>query len=179
LTSAITLEVNDEVVANLTVDRTEQTWAYRPEVVGVIKQAIRCGEEYISWEQNVTESNINVEAETEALALYLSSYGRSNNEENPGVWENNGISVEFHNFNFVSDGWAQDEDNNTVLRVTGDARLIIPYKMFAYDFRTTGKTLEFEFATRDIMNYDTEIINCFSGDRGFKATAQQMLLASE
>lgn len=179
LTSAITLEVDGEVVASLTVDRTEQTWTYRPETVGEIEQAIRCDYVYVSWTQNVTESSIQVEAETEALALYLSSYGRSNNEENPGVWENNGIAAEFQNFNFASDGWVQDEDDITVLRVTGDARLNIPYKMFAYDFRTTGKTLEFELATRDVLNYDAEVLTCYSGDRGFKITAQQLRLASE
>ena len=179
LTSAITLEANGEIVASLTVDRTEQTWIYRPEEIGDLTQTIRCGDVHVSWSQTVTESTIHVEAETEALGLYLSSYGRSNNEATPGVWESNGVSAEFSNFNFVSDGWVQDEDDITVLRVTGDARLNIPYKMFAHDFRTTGKTMEFEFATREVLNYDAEIITCFSGDRGFKITAQQLLLASE
>ena len=179
LTTPITLEANGKVVANLTVDRTEQTWTYRPTDVGVLQQTIRCGEKYVSWTQNVTASTIKVEAETEALALYLSSYGRSNNEENPGVWESGNIACAFHGFNFVSDGWLMDEEDNTVLRVTGDARLHIPYKMFAYDFRTTGKTIEFELATREVLNYDAEVVNCYSGDRGFTITAQQLQLASE
>ena len=179
LTAAITLEVNGETVSNLTVDRTEQTWAYRPAIVGNLTQTIRCGDEYVSWAHTVTESSIKAEAETEALALHLSSYGRSNNEEYPGVWESGNISAEFQNFNFVSDGWKQDEDDNTVLRVTGDARLHIPYRMFAYDFRTTGKTIEFELATREVLNYDAEVVSCYSGDRGFIITAQQLKLASE
>ena len=179
LTAAISLEANGEVVSNLTVDRTEQTWTYRPTVVGNLVQTIRCGDKYVSWTQAVSESTIKVEAETEALALHLSSYGRSNNEENPGVWESGNISAQFQNFNFVSDGWKQDEDDNTVLRVTGDARLLIPYRMFAYDFRTTGKTIEFEMATREVLNYDAEVVNCYSGDRGFTITAQQLKLASE
>ena len=179
MTSAITLEANGETVSSLTVDRTEHTWTYRPDVVGDLTQTIRCGDAHVSWTQTVTESSIQVEAEKEALGLYLSSYGRSNNEANPGVWESNGVSAEFTNFNFVSDGWLQDEDNITVMRVTGDARLNIPYRMFAHDFRTTGKTMEFEFATREVLNYDAEIITCYSGDRGFKITAQQLLLKSE
>jgi hypothetical protein len=179
LTSAITLEANGTTVTTLTVDRTEQTWSYRPEEIGDLTQTIRCGDVHVSWTQTVTESRIQVEAETEFLGLHLSSYGRSNNEANPGVWESNGISAEFSNFNFVSDGWLQDEEDTTVLRVTGDARLNIPYKMFAHDFRTTGKTMEFEFATREVLDYDAEIITCYSGDRGFKITAQQLLLASE
>lgn len=179
LTAPITLEVNGEVVANLTVDRTEHTWTYRAEDAGEITQTIRCGTVAVSWTQNVTESSIKVEAETEALALYLTSYGRSNNEDNPGVWQHGNVSCDFQNFNFVSDGWKQDDDDITVLRVTGDARLNIPYKAFAYDFRTTGKTIEFELATRDVLNYDAVVISCFSGDRGFRITAQQLRLASE
>lgn len=179
LTAAITLEVNDEVVSSLTVDRTEQTWSYQPTAVGELSQTIRCGDESVSWTQTVTASSIHVEAETEALALHLSSYGRSNNEANPDTWENNGVSAEFTNFNFVSDGWMLDEDNVTVLRVTGNARLYIPYKIFAYDFRTTGKTLEFELATREVLNYDAEVLSCYSGGRGFVITAQQLTMSSE
>lgn len=179
LTSAITLEVNGETLSELTVDRTEQTWTYRADDIGELTQTIRCGDVYVSWTQTVTESSIKVDAETEALALYLSSYGRSNNEDNPAVWQSDTVSCEFNNFNFVSDGWVQDDDDLTVLRVTGDARLYIPYRIFAYDFRTTGKTLEFEIATRDVLNYDAEVLSCYSGDRGFKITAQQLRLASE
>lgn len=179
MSAAITLEVDGEVVQNLTVDRTEQTWNYRPTAVGHLTQTIRCGEEFVSWTQTVTESKIKVEAETSALALHLSSYGRSNAEENPGTWESGNIACQFQEFNFVSDGWLQDEEDNTVLRITGDARLQIPYKIFAYDFRTTGKTIEFEMATREVLNYDAEVINCFSGGRGFTITAQQLMLASE
>lgn len=179
LNSSITLEVDGDVVSSLTVDRTEHTWTYRADVIGEITQTIRCGDVYVSWTQNITESSIKAEAETGALALHLSSYGRSNNEANPGVWENNNVSAEFTNFNFKSDGWVQDDDDITVLRVTGDARLNIPYRMFAYDFRTTGKTLEFEIATRDVLDYDAEVMSCYSGGRGFRITAQQLRLASE
>jgi hypothetical protein len=179
MTASITLEANGEVVQNLTVDRTEKTWTYRPMAVGELVQTIRCGTKYASWNRTVTESTIKVEAETEALALHLSSYGRSNSEENPGVWKSGNVEAEFQNFNFVSDGWLHDEDDYSVLRVTGDARLHIPYRMFAYDFRTTGKTIEFEMATRDVLTYDAEVINCFSGKRGFSITAQQLKLASE
>lgn len=179
LTAAITLEANGTTVASLTVDRTEQTWSYQPAEVGELIRTIRCRDEYVSWTSTVTESSIKVEAETEALALHLSSYGRSNNEANPGVWESNGIAAEFENFNFVSDGWVLDDDDITVLRVTGDARLTIPYKIFAYDFRTTGKTLEFELATRQVLDYDAVVLSCYSGGRGFVITAQQLRMASE
>lgn len=178
LTAAIMLEANGDNVGSLTVDRTEQTWSYQPTAVGELVRTIRCGDTYVSWTSTVTESSIKVEAETEALALHLSSYGRSNNEENPGVWENSGVSTIFKNFNFASDGWLQDEDDITVLRVTGDARLEIPYKPFASNFTTTGKTLEFELTTRDVLDYDATVLSCYSGGRGFVVTAQQLYFNS-
>lgn len=179
LTAGISLEADGETVSNITVDRTEQTWSYRPTKVWQVEQTIRCGDVSVSRTTTVTQSTVTVEAETEALALHLSSYGRSNNEATPGVWESGDISAEFTDFNFVTDGWLLDEDNITVLRVTGDARLNIPYQIFANDFRTTGKTLEFELATREVLNYDAEVLSCYSGGRGFKITAQQLMMASE
>ena len=179
INAAITLETTGSAPISHIADRTEQTWSYQPTAVGELTLTIRCGEAYVSWTQTVTKSSVDAEAETEALAVHFSSYGRSNNEHNPGVWESNGISAEFSNFNFTSDGWVLDEDNITVLRVTGDARLYIPYKMFAYDFRTTGKTLEFEIATRDVLDYSAEVLTCYSGGRGFKITAQELSMVSE
>ena len=179
LSAEITLEANGETVGSFTVDRTEQTWSYRHSEVGDLEQIIRCGDVYSKWNVNITESSVKVDAETEYLALHLTSYGRSNNEANPGVWESNDISAEFTGFNFVTDGWVLDDDNITVLRVSGDARLNIPYQIFATDFRNTGKTLEFELATREVLDYDAEVLTCYSGNRGFKITAQQLIMASE
>ena len=72
-----------------------------------------------------------------------------------------------------------DEEGVTVLRVSGDARVTIPYQPFARDFRGTGKTIEIEFATRDVLDYDAEIISCMSGGRGFRLTSQRATLRSE
>lgn len=51
--------------------------------------------------------------------------------------------------------------------------------MFKDDFRTTGKTIEFEFATRDVLNYDSILFSCISEDRGLEFTAQKTFLSSE
>ena len=115
--------------------------------------------------------------------VYLSSGAQSNNEANPGVWTfgtgEDEIACTFTNFNFKSDGWILDDDGITALRVTGDARLSIPYKPFAQDFRTTGKTIEIEFAARDVLNYDAVILSCLNQGRGISMTAQSCLLTSE
>lgn len=178
LTAAITLSDGASSTA-LSVDRTEHVWTYRPDTVGDLTLTISCGNAMKMIQLTVTESSIQIEAETSGLSLYLSSYGRSNNEENPATWSYGSTAATMTGFNFTSDGWVLDEDNITALRVAGDARVSIPTQLFATDFRTGGKTIEVEFATRNILNYDAEVISCYSGGRGLKITAQKALLQSE
>jgi hypothetical protein len=178
-TSPIVLLANDVEVSTLTVDRTKKTWTYRADTAGSLELKIVCGDTVKSFNITVTESSIDVAPETENLVLHLSSYGRSNNENDPAVWQSGDVSAIFEGFNFSSDGWQQDGDGITMLRVAGDARLTIPMKIFENDFRTTGKTIELEFATRNILNYDSIILSCFSNNRGLQLTAQKAFLKSE
>lgn len=179
MTSAITLSANGKQVAALTVDRTQQIWTYRADSTGELSLEIVCGAVRKTIAVTVSESSMDIGAETQDLSLYLSSYGRSNNEATPGTWSYGDIQAVFAGFNYSSDGWQLDKDNNTVLRVAGDARLTIPYKAFAQDFRTSGKTIELEFATRDVMDYDAVVVSCMSGGRGIQLTAQKAVLKSE
>lgn len=179
LNATVTLKLDNEVLSEQTIDRSTQLWSIRIDVMGEHTLSIVSGGTTKTMTVNVTESDIHVEPETQDLSLYLSSYGRSNNEANPAVWEYGSIAASFSNFNFVSDGWVADDDGYTVCRVAGDARLTIPYKIFATDFRGTGKTIELEFATRDVRNYDSPILSCVSDDRGIVVTSQSVSLKSE
>ena len=179
LTSAIQLKDGDEVVSELTVDRTRQTWAYKAMVAGAKNLSIVCGDTVKPISFGVTEADFTIAAETSNLELFLTSNGRSNNESNPLTWGYGDISASMTGFNLKSDGWKSDESGNTVLRVAGDARVEIPFNIFESDFRTTGKTVEVEFATRDVRDYDAVVLSCFSGERGIKITAQKALLKSE
>ena len=181
LSSEVTLSANGGQIATLTINRDEQIWTYRPDNVGTLILTIATGDTHRDIELTITQSDIDVEAETDALALYLTSYGGSNNKPDPSKWEDteHRISARLTNFNFVSDGWLTDKDGVTVLRIAGDARVVIPYKPFANDFRATGKTIEIEFATRNILNYNATIISCMSGGRGFQLTAQKAQISSE
>lgn len=179
LTASVTLEANGKVVNNLTVDRTVQTWTYRADNAGSLTLKISCGNATPkTFTLDIAESKIDSKAETDSLALYLTSYGRSNSESNPAQWVSGDVAAEFSNFNFVSDGWVTDADGITALRVTGDARLTIPYHAFKNDFRSTGKTIEVEFASRNVLDYDAVIMSCMSGGRGLEITAQQAFLTS-
>lgn len=183
LTAEVTIKINGNTVSSQTVDRTKHTYTYRANDAGTLTISIESGGTVKQITLTITEAEIDVEAETRNLALYLTSQGRSNQEANPDTWTygtgDDQISCSFSGFSWTSDGWQTDKDGVTVLRVSGDARVTIPYKPFASDSRIPGKTIELEFATRNVLDYDAVILSCFSGNRGFSVTAQKALLKSE
>ena len=174
LTSQVTLKVNGVTLTTIYVDRSEQVWSYRCDNEGQLILRIECGEQFREFNVTVTKSSANIYAETQNLALYLTSANRNNGELNPANWSYNDINATFTNFNFVTDGWQLDNQNNTVLRLAGDARLTIPYKLFGTDFKNTGKTIEIEFATKQVADYSTNILSCFADNRGLLITPQQI-----
>lgn len=179
LAANISLLVNGVAVNNLSVDRTVQLWSYRADVAGETALTIKCGDVEKIFTLDVSESDMDCEAETVGLELYLSSYGRSNNEAQPGSWIYGDVECQFTNYNWKSDGWVADDNNLIVHRVAGDARLYIPLNVFAVDSGETGKTIEIEFATRDTMDYDAVIVSCMDEGIGFEMTAQKAILKSE
>jgi hypothetical protein len=178
-TTAVTLSANGVAVANLTVDRTPQVWPYRIPQAGALELSIAAGNAVRRFSLDVQPSPVDSEAETESLELHLSSDGRSNSEPDPGVWKYREVEAALTGFNFVTNGWAPDDGNVTVLRVSAGAAVAIPFRPFQTDCRGTGKTVEFEFATRDVENYAATVVPCMSGGRGFQITAQQVLFKSE
>lgn len=178
--SDVVITVNGVQAAQLTgVDRTRHIFTYRIDAIGTVPVVISSGSASKTITLTVTEADIDIHAETADLSLFLSSAGRSNNEVDPATWVSGDIECAFNNFNFVSDGWQRDGDGLIALKVSGDARLTIPYKPFAQDFRTGGKTIEIEFATDSVMDYDSVILSCMSGGRGLNLTAQSCTLTSE
>lgn len=184
LVSNVTVQLNGSTVLEIeNVSRNANTFTIRMDTVGSNTIAIISGGTTKTLTLTVTQSDVEAEAETQNLSLYLSSAGRSNMEANPGVWTygtgSSQIATTFSGFNFVSDGWQADDDGLTALRVKGNATLTIPYRIFAEDFRTTGKTIEIEFATRDVRNYNDVIIDCMNAGRGLRITSQDCMIASE
>ena len=179
LSSSVQFYVNDELVSEQTVDRTPQIWTYRADNKGSLELSIMSGTAEKIFNLTISESYIDAEVTTDDMVLSLQAAGRSNNEPDPAVWTYDDISCAFTDFNFKSDGWLLDDDNCTFLRVRGDARLTIPYKPFETDFKRTGKTIEIEFSTRDVLDYDATILSCLDNGRGLYITPQKATMVSE
>lgn len=171
----VTLKANGAVIRTSEVTTNGvHVWTYRADepytTTNPLVLEIVCGEVVKRFEITVKESAITITPTLENLELALSAQGRSNDEfpEQRVIWSyTNTTELEpitynstFRDFNWSSDGWVLDEKDINVLRVGGQARVEIPFEVFAKDFTTRGKTIELEIATRGIRNYDTRIISC-------------------
>ena len=173
----IELYLNNSLVSTQSVTSEEQNFSFRANTIGTNTFKIQAGNVYKIITFNVIESDIQVDAITEDLVLYLHPHQRSNSEpvNQRSVWSYQNISANLQDFNWKTNGWLIDNDGVNVLRVNGDARITIPYQIFATDFKGTGKTIQFEFATREVSDYTAPILSCFSGNIGFQLTSQTVL----
>jgi hypothetical protein len=178
------------------VDRGLQYWSTRKYPVGKNVFTISYTYDLYGTQTTITKAHtitvnaldIDVTAETDSLQLFLSAQGRTNNEQNPAIWSftpvsasgetGTAITTTFENFNWESNGWVIDDDGDTCLRLNGDARATINFKPFAEDFKLNGKTIEFEFAVRDVNSREATVISCYNRDRGFLATPDTAFMQS-
>lgn len=164
----------------LTVDRTRQTWAVQEYPEGNVTFKLSCGSASVSKAVTVTASSINIEPVTDALALYFDPVGRSNLEDNPASWSSGNITASFFGVGFsAADGWLNDTDGATLLRLLPGGQMTIPFKPFEADARSSGMTVEVEMATHNVRDYDTVVMSCLSGGRGFKIASQYAEIKSE
>ena len=177
-TAQVVLKVNDEVVSELEVERVRQIWNYKFREQGLFVMEIACENVTFSFDVTVIAASVDVQPETSGLELHLTAQGRNNSEAMPDVWENNGIAATFSGFNFKNDGWLTDDKGASLLRVQAGGRVAIPMKIFGTDFKATGKTIEIEFATSNVADYEAVLIDCFSAF-GLQITAQKMRFSSE
>lgn len=126
----------------------------------------------------VKDNDLNIDAYTTGLELFLSSEGRSNDDKNYDSWKYEDIITKFTDFNWRTNGWLEDANKDTCLRLNGDARIEIGLSPFYEDAKVNGKTIEFEFAVRDVNNRSAIVIDCFDGNVGIQATADKMSFKS-
>lgn len=164
---------------SLTVDRSQQYWNTRKYPVGEVYFRIKYGDVFKAHKIIVSESDIQIEAEDNDLELALITEGRSNNEESPANWTYGTHSTTFDGFNWRTNGWVDDANGDTCLRLNDKARAVVQFKPFDNDIRTYGKTIELEFAIRDVNSRDDVVISCLSGGIGFEVKADTAYIKSE
>ena len=178
-----TKESGNEVIFSTkteTTPRERLSWETRDYPTGEeVYFRIKYGDIHKTHKLNVVESAIDIDVETVGAELILSSAGRSNNEVQPDVWEYGDTTTSFENVNWKSSGWLKDEHGDVCLRLSGGATATIDFQPFKDDIRTNGKTIELEFAIRDVNNRDAVPISCISGGLGFEVKADTAYIQSE
>lgn len=177
----LTVKQGDEVYATSTrtVNRTRQTWSTRDYPVGQVTFIITYGTISKFHDITVVKNDIDVSVKETDLEFQLKAAGKSNSDNDRDVWADGDVNTTFEYINWESTGWVNDEKGDTTLRLSGDAKATINFMPFSTDARQTGRTIEMEFAIRDVNNREAVAISCLSGGIGFTVTADTATLSSE
>lgn len=181
----IRLQIIDEVGSvyseqEITVDQSAQTWTTQDYPVGNTVFQITNGTAIAATTVEVIPSTFEAEIIQDSLVLEFTAAGRNNNEDNPESWNYKDIHATFEGFGWAgADGWLQDNNGQTVLRFLPGDLMNIPFMPFATDCRTNGYTVEVELASHNVQDYDSLVVSCFSGGRGFKIQSQKASFSSE
>lgn len=166
--------------APLQVDQSPKEWVTQDYPAGKVKFEIVCKDTRVYKEVNVKATTFDREIITDSCVLDFNARGRSNNESNPAHWEYNGMSATFDGFGWANvDGWVDTESGQTALRFLPGNTMEINCKPFEKDFRLSGYTIEAEFATHNVRDYDSVIVDAYQGGRGLQIKSQAAGLNSE
>ena len=179
ITLTITHNGESYSAATRTVNRVRQTWSTRDYPVGQVTFTIAYGNINKSHTITVVENDIDVSVKETDLEFQLKAAGKSNSDNDRDVWTSGDVTTTFEYINWESTGWVNDENGDTALRLSGDAKATINFMPFKSDARQTGRTIEMEFAIRDVNNREAVAISCLSGGIGFTVTADTAKLMSE
>lgn len=188
-TSDITLSIcnsSGDVIYSkpLSVSSSKQFWNINNVPTGELTFTISYTDRYGDvWKKShvikVLENDSLKDAYETGLELYLSSNGRSNSDKDRDKWSYNDVDTSFSGFNWRTNGWVQDDNGDTCLRLNGNARAEILFRPFASDVtEQLGKTFEIEFAIRDVNDRSAIAVNCFDGTKGIKITPDKATFSS-
>lgn len=177
----LTIKQGDDVYSsvNRVVGRKKEAWTTRDVPVGDVTFVITYGVVNKTHTVTVVPNDINVSIKETDLEFYLRAAGRSNSDNDRDVWTSGDVTTTFERMNWESTGWVNDDNGDTALRLSGDAKATINFTPFKTDARQTGRTIEMEFAIRDVNNREAVAISCLSGGIGFTVTADTAKMMSE
>lgn len=166
--SEVLFLMDGEQVTSVNVDNTVHTWNYNIQTSGTHTISVKMGE--LEKNYSITVEPVEVaEATTQGLEFYFSGLNRSNDEENPAHYEYNGYNVTFNNVNWDLNGWTGKS-----LDLGVGSSIDIDVFPFRDDVTTTkGKTIEVDFKTKNVYDYDSNLIVCKADTKGISITPKE------
>ncbi|MGL6024131.1 MAG: leucine-rich repeat protein [Cetobacterium sp.] len=178
-TTMVEIYSDDVLISSQVADRKNKTFTYKFSEFGSKVIVFEFSEKSYSLYFYVKELEIDIAPSTDGLELYLAASGMSNNSTNKDKWVYKDIVATLANFNFKTNGWLKDEEGNTCLIMNAEAEVNIPIQPFSKDFKSNGKTIEFEFYCSDVEDYESVVMTCMYGGKGVELTPQTAKLKSE
>lgn len=178
--TTVGLYINDELQRNVTVDNTKHYWNTTSYPIGDVVFKIQAGDVYKEFNVHVSEFVDNVKPIELGLQLELTPEDKDNDDPiTRAVWESMGIVGTLTGFNWNTNGWMNEQGKRPYLRVNGTASVNIPFEAFSSDITAFGKTIEFEFATKNVYDLNKTLITCTTADRGFTIYPTKCTLATK
>lgn len=175
-TSNVQILVDDVVVANVSSNNGEEnTYSILQTTSGSKTLKIRTDSSEYVIPIEVDKSDTALTEITEGLQLDLQAIGKSNNSADKEIWEYGSYSTTFNGFawNKIS-GWV-----NNRLFISNGASIDINIAPLNVDSLILGKTLEFEFATRNVSDDNAVVCDLRNANgTGLLITASEVTLTS-
>ena len=168
-TATVEEKEGETTVNTMSVGRTMQTYANRFNESGTVNRKLTCGATEYPLTIAVSASTIDISEAVGSLALKLKASGRSNGEATPAQWSYEGIETKFTDVDWNVSGW----DGESLVLKNG-AKAEIGIKPFASDPGATGLTVEFEFRVNNPSDRTGNVISCYSEDKGFQITTEEI-----
>ena len=188
-TTTVQLKYDGTTVTVLTgVGRTVQPWSFKASELGdhtmsVVLDDTALGTGNIALK--VTSLGYEIAPITAGIVFDLDPSGHSNSEagrENFGYKDAAGVNHPLtfsDNFDWVGGGFQQDSDGVTAFVVKRGTYVTADCSLFTDNPKVSGKEIKLIFTSKNVRNYDAELLNCMSGGIGLKLQAQTATIGSE
>ncbi|MFV0326893.1 MAG: CotH kinase family protein [Bacteroides xylanisolvens] len=177
-TANVTIRVNGQLAASLSVPRTKQNFTYQANEEGNLVITFTVGAVSKTLTINVIKSELDIHEETADLEYKALAAGKSNSSSNRDSWDYNGHIATFEGFSWANDGWQKDTSGNNCLRMIGDSKVSIDIKPFANDILITGATMTVEYSTREVTSDQAVVMTSMFAGIGVEFTPTSVTLKS-
>ena len=184
-TATAVIKQSTTTLATVTVDRSEQLYAYRAMSSGSISLSITCGEVAATISMTVTASEYDIAPITNGLVLDVDPTGHTNAESNRtsfGYKDGSGTNHPFtfsSNFDWTNGGFQQDANGVTAFVIRRGTYVQFDRSFFNDDAASTGKEIKMIFKAANVGSDTAEILTCRANGVGLKMTPVSMVYSSE
>ena len=171
----VTISLDNEALATLVVSAgTESSYQIVSGKAGSLKLSFSTSGIEREIPLSVNRTSLSIEEVTASLSFDFSARGKSNSSIDKDVWSYKNYTGTFTGFNWnASSGWV---DN--ALLINSGASFSVDIAPLMADATTTGKTLEFEFSTKNVEDDNAVVCDLTTNGVGLNITASEARMTS-